>query len=30
VNLAFQSWARNSGQPDKWINAPFFGIVDAV
>ena len=25
-----QSWPQDSGQSDKWINAPFFGIVDAV
>ena len=25
-----ESWPQDSGQSDKWINAPFFGIVDAV
>ena len=28
--LERQSWPQDSGQSDKWINAPFFGIVDAV
>ena len=25
-----KSWPQYSGQLDKWISAPFFGIVDAV
>lgn len=29
-NAGEESWPQDSGQSDKWINAPFFGIVDAV